>query len=191
MNFFIKTTPIEKIDADLLVLFSWQDDLFHTASLISSLSSIILRSAKKEKFEGKDGDSLSLFTQGQIGSYKLLILGMGQEKEFDLYKLRKMVAIVTKKAREIKVSRFAIKIPDNWMSRMIQDYDIQVRVFNCMPHESGGGRGLMKLSSNENLDAVLDVIRNRRDVIKTSFSRVTDRTVMARSLLINAQPARR
>ncbi len=75
-------------------------------------------------------------------------------------------------------AKFLINIPDNWMTWLLQDHDIQIKVFNCMPYEHEGGRGLIRLSSNENMDAILDLIRNRREVIKTCFSYASDRTII-------------
>jgi predicted DNA binding protein len=69
-----------------------------------------------------------------------------------------------------------LKIPDNWMTQLLHDRrDVNIRVFGCMPYESRGGRGLMRLSSSGKLDAILDGIRKREDVIRTSFSRISER----------------
>lgn len=68
-----------------------------------------------------------------------------------------------------------LKIPDNWMTQLLHDRsDVNIRVFGCMPYESRGGRGLMRLSSSGKLDAILDGIRERKDVIRTSFSRISE-----------------
>jgi hypothetical protein len=61
-----------------------------------------------------------------------------------------------------------LKIPNNWMTQLLHDHsDVHIGVFNCMPHESGGGRGLIRLRSDENMSAILDGIRSRKDVIKS------------------------
>lgn len=62
-------------------------------------------------------------------------------------------------------AKFLIKIPNNWMTWLLHDYNIRIKVFNCMPYEHEGGRGLIKLSSNENIDAIFDLIRNRSEYL--------------------------
>ena len=71
-----------------------------------------------------------------------------------------------------------LKIPDNWMTQLLHEHDVDIRVFGCIPYQSRGGRGLIRLSSDEKLEIILDRIRSRKDVVRTSFSRQSDRTVM-------------
>ncbi|MFZ2410203.1 MAG: hypothetical protein WAW23_01395, partial [Candidatus Methanoperedens sp.] len=75
-------------------------------------------------------------------------------------------------------AKFLLKIPNNWMTWLLQYHDISIKIFNCMPYERKGGRGLIRLSSNENIDAIIDLIRNRREVIRTCFSYASDRTIV-------------
>ncbi len=75
-------------------------------------------------------------------------------------------------------AKFLLKIPNNWMTWLLHDHDIRIKVFNCMPYECKGGRGLIRLSSNENINTILDLIRNRPEVIKTYFSHASDRTIV-------------
>lgn len=71
-----------------------------------------------------------------------------------------------------------LRIPDNWMTQLLSDHDVHIRVFGCMPYESRGGRGLMRISSDENLDTLLDDVRRRREVLRASFSRISERAVV-------------
>ena len=74
---------------------------------------------------------------------------------------------------------FLLKIPDNWITQVLRDHsDVRVRVFNCMPREHGGGRGLVRLNSDRSIAAVLDNVRARRDVLKMRFSRISERAVL-------------
>lgn len=70
-----------------------------------------------------------------------------------------------------------LKIPDNWMTQLLREYDMHIRVFGCMPYESHGGRGLMRLRSSEDMGVILDSIRGRKEVLKASFSHVSERVV--------------
>lgn len=72
-----------------------------------------------------------------------------------------------------------LKIPENWMTQLLQDNnDVHIRVFGCIPYQSQGGRGFVRLISDDNLDVILNMIRSRKDVLKASFSRESDRAVM-------------
>jgi predicted DNA binding protein len=71
-----------------------------------------------------------------------------------------------------------LKIPENWMMQLLQNHNVDIRVFGCIPYQSRGGRGLVRLSSNENLEDILNKIRSRKDVVKASFSRESDKGVM-------------
>ncbi len=71
-----------------------------------------------------------------------------------------------------------LQIPDNWMMQLLQEHNVDIRVFGCIPYQSRGGRGLVRLSSEENLVAILNRIRSRKDVVKASFSSESERAVV-------------
>ncbi len=71
-----------------------------------------------------------------------------------------------------------LQIPDNWMMQLLQEHNVDIRVFGCIPYQSRGGRGLVRLNSDENLVAILNRIRSRKDVVKASFSSESDRAVV-------------
>lgn len=62
--------------------------------------------------------------------------------------------------------------------QLLQEHNVDIRVFGCIPYQSRGGRGLVRLSSDENLQVILNRIRSRKDVIKASFSSESDRAVV-------------
>ena len=118
MKFSIKTITAEKVEADLLIFLVWEGklkDIF--VDLGVKLPSVVKEAAEREEFKGKVGDSLVLYTKGLIGSYKLLILGLGKEDEFDLYQLRKSIAISIKKAMQIKAVRVALVPTESWFKQ--------------------------------------------------------------------------
>ncbi len=71
-----------------------------------------------------------------------------------------------------------LQIPDNWMMQLLHEHNVDIRVFGCIPYQSRGGRGLVRLSSDENLEVILSRIRSRKDVLKASFSSESDRAVV-------------
>lgn len=76
-----------------------------------------------------------------------------------------------------------LKIPDNWMMELLQNHNVDIRVFGCVPYQSRGGRGLVRLSSNENLDVILNKIRSRKEVVRAGFSRESDQAVMGQVVI--------
>jgi predicted DNA binding protein len=71
-----------------------------------------------------------------------------------------------------------LQIPDNWMMQLLKEHNVDIRVFGCIPYQSRGGRGLIRLSSDENLQVILNRIQSRKDVLKASFSSESDRAVV-------------
>ncbi|HEY9205585.1 MAG TPA: helix-turn-helix domain-containing protein [Candidatus Methanoperedens sp.] len=71
-----------------------------------------------------------------------------------------------------------LKIPDNWMMELLQNHNVDIRVFGCMPYQSRGGRGLVRLSSYENMEVILNKIRSRKEVVRASFSRESDHAII-------------
>lgn len=76
-----------------------------------------------------------------------------------------------------------LKIPDNWMIQLLQNHNVDIRVFGCKPYQSRGGRGLVRLSSNENMNDILNKIRSHKDVVRASFSRESDQAVMGEVII--------
>jgi predicted DNA binding protein len=72
-----------------------------------------------------------------------------------------------------------LQIPDNWMMQLLQEHNVDIRVFGCIPYQSRGGKGLVRLSSDENLEFILNRIRSRKDVVKASFSSESNRAVVS------------
>ncbi len=68
-----------------------------------------------------------------------------------------------------------LKIPDNWMTQMLQEHEMHIRVFGCRPYGEHGGRGLVRLDTNDNLTTILSGIRKRREVLKVNLSRLSGR----------------
>lgn len=62
--------------------------------------------------------------------------------------------------------------------QLLHEHNVDIRVFGCMPYQSRGGRGLVRLSSNENMEVILNKIQSRKDVVRANFSRESDKAVM-------------
>ncbi len=69
------------------------------------------------------------------------------------------------------------------MIQLLQNHNVDIRVFGCKPYQSRGGRGLVRLSSNENMNDILNEIRSHKNVVRASFSRESDQAVMGEVII--------
>ncbi len=76
-----------------------------------------------------------------------------------------------------------LRIPDNWMTELLQVYDMKIRVMGCRPYGKNGGRGLVRIGSENNLDEILGSIQKRKEVVRTSFSHASDCEVVGEVVL--------
>src|SRR3989344_6498631 len=118
MNFSIKTTAPSKIDADLLVIYTFEKADLESLAFSDSFVSIIKSACEKEEFGGKENQTLVLYTKGIISAYKILIMGLGDEKKFNLYKLRKAAAQSIKAAQKLKTKKMAVVFSSVWFRNL-------------------------------------------------------------------------
>ncbi|MBI4066946.1 leucyl aminopeptidase [Candidatus Gottesmanbacteria bacterium] len=118
MNFSIKTTSPSQAQVDLLILYSWRGEKAET--LVPNnlkLQSSIKEAMTREQFRGDEGEYVDIYTKGEIEAYKILVVGLGKEEDFDLYKLRKSIAAATKKAKQFKVKKLAFVPHNSWYKK--------------------------------------------------------------------------
>src|SRR3989344_2582043 len=113
MNIFVKATPPSKTIADLLVIYTFENSI-DDLPFSSNLNSEIKQACQKEDFKGKEKQTLVLYTKGIIPSYKLAVVGLGKEKDFDLSNLRKAAAETIRIAHKLKTKRLAVSLSSSW-----------------------------------------------------------------------------
>src|SRR5258706_13775659 len=71
------------------------------AGLDEAVSGLVKRVAQEEEFTGKEGQQLSLHTHGKAGAQRILVLGLGRDKDADktLDQLRQAASRAVKVAR--------------------------------------------------------------------------------------------
>lgn len=113
MNISTTTETLSKTTSDLLIIRFFEEKPILEpkykeldAALVGLLSKIL----KARDFRGKLGETLLLFTGGQIPSPRLLLLGMGKRKEYDLEKLRIAVAAVAAIVQKHKIQHLAFAL---------------------------------------------------------------------------------
>jgi leucyl aminopeptidase len=83
------------------------------AAVDRALGGLLLRCANDEEFSGKEGQQLSLHTHGKIGAQRVLVVGLGREKDAErtLEQLRLGASRAVKAARAAGAKTLAIAWP--------------------------------------------------------------------------------
>lgn len=108
MKIKVQKGKLEKFAGDLLVVNLFQGlkkTGAGTGAVNKALRGLIDKLIKEEKFNGKQGETMVVPVQRGIKAKKVLLLGMGLQKEFNAEVARKISSAAVKKARELKVKR--------------------------------------------------------------------------------------
>lgn len=102
-------SAIEDISTDLLVAGMFENEALsgELKRLDSALNSEIASALKKKEFMAKQKELLLISTLGKIKPKKVLVIGLGEKREFDNEVLRRVSGVAAKKARELRVDSFA------------------------------------------------------------------------------------
>ncbi len=93
-------TDLKDVREDILAIALWQGEKLPFFDVTDSI--------RKEEFEGKSGQVYVIDSQKNNSFRKLLLFGLGEEKDFNLDMLRKFGAAATRYAAQIKSPKFAI-----------------------------------------------------------------------------------
>jgi leucyl aminopeptidase len=101
MEIRVKHASLADIECDVVVVNLFKDvksPSGATGAVNQALGGLISEFVLgKDNFEGKFGDTYVLQTYGKIKASKVLLVGLGEQKDFDLTKLRELSAKVIKK----------------------------------------------------------------------------------------------
>lgn len=106
MKFEVKLVPIEKLEAEALAVFSWQEAREWPQEVLrldKALGGILKKTIAEEEFKAAFGKILTLHTHGKIKPSRILVVGLGKKEEFDQAVLRRNFAILGKKAKDLKI----------------------------------------------------------------------------------------
>jgi leucyl aminopeptidase len=103
-------SDLEKIDAPIIILGAVEnakDD-----SLVGkdkgSLGKVLKEIIDLEDFKGESGELLFTYTRGELPAKRLLLVGLGKEKELKAEDIRKALGNASRKARDLNVKKVAI-----------------------------------------------------------------------------------
>lgn len=114
MKFAVTRKPITQIDCDVLIVSTFEraKKLSGAAEEIdAALDGGITALIAKEKFEGKLGQTADFTPCGRIKAGRVILVGLGKEKELDTAKVKKAAASAFRKACELKAAAAAIVPP--------------------------------------------------------------------------------
>ena len=82
------------------------------AAIDAQLGGQLARLIKRGEFEGKLGEGVLVHTQGKAKAARLLLMGLGKEKDLRLDAFRQALGMAVKRVRQAKVPSFAVVMPD-------------------------------------------------------------------------------
>jgi leucyl aminopeptidase len=68
---------------------------------------------KLEEFKGKEGETLSIYTEGKLAAPRLFLIGLGDAQKNPAERLRRAAASAAKKARSVKAKHVAFELPSS------------------------------------------------------------------------------
>ncbi len=117
MKFTLKPTDITEIESDAVVFFSFDASLPNLLKDPFPYAKILKRAIEKESFKAEFGKKLIISTPAESSAYKLILIGLGKEEEFNIYKLQEAVGHAIRECRQIKARKITISIMDIWMKK--------------------------------------------------------------------------
>lgn len=114
MKLNVQQSTFNKIYSDAIVFFIFEDkDIFNQQirALAKYLKTQIERIIKLEKFKGKQGTSAYTYTDGNINSDRIILIGLGKKDSLSLESYRKASANAIKIANQLEVKSIAINHP--------------------------------------------------------------------------------
>lgn len=109
MKIYIKTEAFEKHKTGCLVVGSFESK--KTEGLVKvidkRLNGLISKLFKDKDFEGKLKQTRLIYTQGKLPAERVLLVGLGKEKEFTIEKLRQASGGSSRAVRDLGLKKFS------------------------------------------------------------------------------------
>ncbi|NQU98142.1 leucyl aminopeptidase [Candidatus Woesearchaeota archaeon] len=112
MKINIKTEKPENVKSELLIIGHFEKEKFPHPILDKKLKGRISKAIKEKKFEGEFKQIYSVSSLGLASPEKVLLVGLGKKKDFDIEKLRQVAAFTAKIARDGKIKDFRTALLD-------------------------------------------------------------------------------
>lgn len=126
MKFTIHTDDITQQRTDLCTLIHFEEggqDSAAFRALDKGLGGILGQLITEEQFQGKKGQSLQLHTHGKVGPARILILGAGPRKDFQVSDLRGLCARAARSGHAVRAKNITVVLPQ--LESMVQKRAVQ------------------------------------------------------------------
>lgn len=117
MKFTLKPTDITEIESDAVVFFSFDNSLPNLIKEPFPYAKILKRAVEQEEFKAEFSKILIASSPLESSTYKLIVVGLGREEEFDYFKLQEAVGQAVAECRRIKAGKITIHIDEEWMKK--------------------------------------------------------------------------
>jgi len=124
MRVQVKKTKPEAYRGEAIVVCHFEDSkkLAGSAYLLDRSSGGLLSEViNSGDFTGKHAQLSVIYTRGALPARRVLLLGLGKKKEFDLEKLRRAFSKAARSARELGIAEFAIALDPQNENRGLED----------------------------------------------------------------------
>jgi leucyl aminopeptidase len=124
MKVQVKKTKPEAYRGEAIVVCHFEDSRKLAGSayrLDRSSGGLLGEVMKSGDFTGKHAQMSVIYTRGALPARRVLLLGLGKKKEFDLEKLRRAFSKAARSARELGLSEYAIALDPQDGTRSLED----------------------------------------------------------------------
>jgi leucyl aminopeptidase len=171
------------------------------AGLDRAVGGFLSRVARDEEFTGKEGQQLSLHAQGKIGAARLLLIGIGKERDADrtLEQLRVAASRAVKAARAAGARKLAIAwaAPEPRQVQALAEgatlgaylfdrYKSEKKPLKLARVEILAGRSRALREAARLGRAIAEAVCGARDLVNEPAGRVTPRTLAAEARKLRA-----
>lgn len=113
MKIHVKKGTLLDVSTEAIALFHFEDDKKMTESaknIDECTAGLITEMIKSGDFEGKPLQASFIYTRGLIPAGRILLVGLGKRKDFDLEKLRNASAKAAQQIRDLNLKKFAVSV---------------------------------------------------------------------------------
>jgi leucyl aminopeptidase len=113
MKIHVKKGTLSDISIEAIALFLFEDDkeVAGQAKIIDErIGGLITEIKHCGDFEGKALQTALLYTKGLLPTARIILVGLGKRKEFDMEKLRNASAKAAQQIRDLNLKRFAVSV---------------------------------------------------------------------------------
>jgi leucyl aminopeptidase len=117
-SFTATKKSVDEIPADAAALFMFAGQTAPTGIASRRLRSDLAGLIAEEKFEGKSGQTVTWYTNGQYPSRRYIVVGLGKKEKFGPGPLRDAVATAARRAEAVRAERLVLEVPGDGASHM-------------------------------------------------------------------------